>query len=180
MRAARPVPRLTDGVVELRPPVEEDAEAIVAACQDPDIGRFTLVPVPYGPGHAAEWIGAAPDQWRSGTTRPMVVLDAVTGELLGSCGLTDVGDERAEIGYWVKREARGRGVASRAVRLVTEWALAEAGLCRVELLTDVGNLASQRVAEKAGYTREGEVPAPPRCAGRWELMVRFARERPGR
>ena len=108
----------------------------------------------------------------------MVVLDAATAELVGACGLLEVSDHRAEIGYWVKREARGRGVATRAVRLVTEWGLVEVGLSLIELLADVRNLASQRVAEKAGYTRHGEGPPPARCAGRCERAVRFVRPSP--
>jgi len=60
-----------------------------------------------------------------------------------------------EVGYWVKREARGRGVATRALELVARWALVEKGLGRFQLRADVANGPSQRVAEKAGFVREG-------------------------
>jgi RimJ/RimL family protein N-acetyltransferase len=61
----------------------------------------------------------------------------------------------AETGYWVKREARGRGVAPRALELVARWALVERGIARLQLHAEPGNVASQRVAEKAGFVREG-------------------------
>lgn len=178
---AVPVPRLDDGVVRLRPPAAEDAEAIYAGCQDPDVGRFTAVPVPYMFHHATDWIERAPRSWETASATPMVILDWKTGELLGGCGLLEMRPDRAEIGYWVKREARGRGVATRAVRLLTDWALAEPvlHLAVVELLADVRNVASHRVAEKAGYVCEGEVPPPTRCAGRAELMYRYVRYPPG-
>ena len=59
------------------------------------------------------------------------------------------------IGYWVAREARGRGVAAEALRALTRWAVETLGVQRLELLTDVANRGSQRVAEKAGFQREG-------------------------
>jgi RimJ/RimL family protein N-acetyltransferase len=93
--------------------------------------------------------------------------------------LVEIKENRAEIGYWVTREARGRGVATRTVLLVTHWALTDLGLTVIELLADVQNVASRRVAEKAGYTRDGEVPPPERAAGRCERMVRFVRSDAG-
>jgi [ribosomal protein S5]-alanine N-acetyltransferase len=65
------------------------------------------------------------------------------------------GDGRFEVGYWVRRERRRRGIASRALRLISAWALGDLGAARVQLHTDVENVPSQRVAENAGYTREG-------------------------
>ena len=59
------------------------------------------------------------------------------------------------IGYWVLRHARRRGLASHAVALVTRWAIAEAGIVRIEALVEPHNIASQRVVEGAGFSREG-------------------------
>jgi RimJ/RimL family protein N-acetyltransferase len=64
-------------------------------------------------------------------------------------------DAIGEVGYWMKREARGRGLATRALALVSRWALGEKRLARFQLRADVENVASQRVAEKAGFVREG-------------------------
>jgi len=172
-------PELTDGVVLVRPPVEGDAAAIFAACQDPEVSRFTALPAPYEWHHAAEWIAGAPEAWRSRTSTPLVVIDATTGDFLGACGFVELKEEQAEIGYWVKRQARGRGIATRAVVLVTQWGLTDLGLSLIELLADVRNAAPHRVAEKAGYTRDGEVPPPARCDGRCERMARFVRSNKG-
>ena len=63
--------------------------------------------------------------------------------------------ELAEAGYWLRREARGQGAATTAVRLVSGWAFTKLGIRRLNLLTAPENAASQRVAERAGFTREG-------------------------
>jgi RimJ/RimL family protein N-acetyltransferase len=64
-------------------------------------------------------------------------------------------DRRCATGYWVAPWARRRGVATRATRLVADHALTTLGLARVELLADIDNTPSQRVAEHAGFIREG-------------------------
>ena len=81
------------------------------------------------------------------------MTDAASARLAGSITLRDV-DLNGQIGYWVARAARGRGVATRALILVSRWALDELGYPRVQLLTHPENRASQRVAEKAGFTCE--------------------------
>jgi RimJ/RimL family protein N-acetyltransferase len=139
---------LADDELLLRTPTEDDVSAITAACQDPDIPRWTRVPSPYTEQNARDWLVS------EGEDRFLIVARE-TGELLGSVALRPDDDGVAEIGYWVKREARGRSVASRAVRLLSEWGLRERGLARISLITEPENVASQRVAEKAGYRREG-------------------------
>jgi RimJ/RimL family protein N-acetyltransferase len=169
-------PTLADDVIRLRPPEPDDVDAVFAYCQDPDAARFTTIPWPYERHHAVEWIEESTRCWADGVRASFVVVDASTGELVGSIGLVrldrDAGE--AEVGYLVKREARGRGIAPRAVRLVRDWALGELGFARLELQTDVRNRASQRVAEKAGFRREGEVEPPERCRERSGRMVMFA------
>ena len=92
----------------------------------------------------------------AGERARLAVTDAQTGELLGSVSLDLFADRQAaEIGYWVKREARRRGVALAAARLVIDWAFDELGVERLELLTYPGNEASQALAGRLGFTREG-------------------------
>jgi RimJ/RimL family protein N-acetyltransferase len=67
-----------------------------------------------------------------------------------------------EIGYWVAAEARGRGIATRGVRLLADWCRDELGLTRIEVLPHKDNLPSRRVAEKAGFTDTGELVGSPR------------------
>jgi len=73
----------------------------------------------------------------------------------GSLYDVDLAQGRAAVGYWLAPEARGRGVATRAVRLVAGWTFAELGLARLELTCGPENVASQRVAERCGFVREG-------------------------
>ena len=78
----------------------------------------------------------------------------------------------AEVGYWLRREARGHGAATTAVRLVAGWAFGELGIGRLNLQTAPENLASQRVAERAGFTREGLLRAwLPTATGRRDSVM---------
>jgi RimJ/RimL family protein N-acetyltransferase len=93
------------------------------------------------------------EQRLSGDRLPFAVADATTDSLLGAIDvrLGEIGS----IGYWMHPDARGRGAATRAVVLVSRWAVTEGGVQRLELTTHPENAASQRVAEKAGFHREG-------------------------
>jgi RimJ/RimL family protein N-acetyltransferase len=135
-----------DGIV-LRPFSEDDVSSVADACRDPEIARWVPVPVPYTEADARTYIAEVSD------TR--AIVDAESGELLGSIGWQVVDQGNVQIGYWVKREARGRGAATSALRLLSRWALDELGAKRVQLLAEPGNLASRRVAEKAGFKAEG-------------------------
>jgi RimJ/RimL family protein N-acetyltransferase len=77
--------------------------------------------------------------------------------VLGGGSLYDVELEqrRAAVGYWLAPEARGRGVATRAVRLIARWAFEDLEVARLELTCSPDNHASQRVAERCGFTRQG-------------------------
>jgi len=149
-------PRLTDGRVVVRPFEPDDAAAVQAACDDPDVAHWIhLVPAPYSLGDAREFVAESGHRLLLGERARLAVADAETGELLGSVSLDLFADRQAaEIGYWVKREARRTGVALAAARLVVDWAFAEVGVERLELLTYPGNEASQALAGRLGFTRE--------------------------
>jgi RimJ/RimL family protein N-acetyltransferase len=144
--------RLEDDAVFLRPFEESDVPAIVAACRDPEIPRWTSVPSPYTEEDALAWLESTEE-------KTFAVVDRLSGELLGSIGVRFLGDGVAETGYWVKREARGRGVATRALVLVSRWALEDPEVGRFQLRAEPENIASQRVAEKAGFVSEGVLRA---------------------
>ncbi|MEX0665351.1 MAG: GNAT family N-acetyltransferase [Acidimicrobiia bacterium] len=161
------VPDLHDDVVVLRPPREDDVDAITAAVQDPEIPRYTRIPSPYTRNDATQFVRAAIENWSGGRLPRVPAGDAQIGlsfmivdrsddSLIGGIGTHDSENpEVREIGYWVARDARRRGIATRAVRLLSRWAINELGLRRLELMTHVDNVASQGVAERAGFTREG-------------------------
>ena len=154
-----PDPPLTDGVVTLRGWREVDVHGLFEACQDPEIPRWTIrIPSPYLIGHARDWVARQPDFLRAGEAAHFAVTDAGTGRLLGGIGL-ELHREGGypEIGYWLAGEARGRGVATRATRLVADWGLTELGLEAVGLRTHAENQASQGVARRAGFVPAGKV-----------------------
>jgi ribosomal-protein-alanine N-acetyltransferase len=155
-----PDPPLTDGVVTLRPWREEDVADLVASLDgDDEIVRWLdAIPQPYRELEANAWIEHSASAWREGTSAPFAITDATTGELVGSVGFGWVGDREervGEVGYWLRNDLRGRGLTTRAVRLLSSWALQELDCERLQLRADEQNVSSQRVAEKAGFTREG-------------------------
>jgi ribosomal-protein-serine acetyltransferase len=102
------------------------------------------------------WVESRPAAWDRNEEWSLVIVDA-GGRILGACGLhrLDLRNGVGELGYWVRTSVTRQGVASEAVRQVTQWAFREQGLHRIEIVAAVENLASQRVAEKTGAVREG-------------------------
>jgi RimJ/RimL family protein N-acetyltransferase len=146
---------LSDGVVTLRMWRPDDAPAVFAACQDPLIARFVPIPQPYGEDDARGFIEMVRREWEGGDERGFAIVDAVSGDLLGAIARHAPTGHRAMFGYWLAPHARGRGVATRALRLIVDWTLATTDLIRLDLYTDVENDASGRVARRAGFEREG-------------------------
>jgi RimJ/RimL family protein N-acetyltransferase len=121
------------------------------------------VPTPYRREDALAWIAGSELELAAGTSIHWLAVDA-EDRLLASVGLMDVdrAGRTGEIGYWVAREARGRGVATRAVRLVAGWAARELDLTGLEIVVHEDNAASRAVARAAGFAEVGERPVPPR------------------
>jgi RimJ/RimL family protein N-acetyltransferase len=146
--------RLSDGVVELRPWRPEDARDVVECLDgDEEIARWLdQIPQPYTLDDALAYIGGTTGNERESR---FAMTDAETGRVLGSIGATwnQAGDV-AEIGYWIRADARGRGVTTRAVRLLVAWAIRE-GAQRIQLRADVENEPSRSVARKSGFRSEG-------------------------
>jgi RimJ/RimL family protein N-acetyltransferase len=156
-RIVLPAEGLVEGTTALRAWRDTDLEALVAACQDPEIVRWTRVPTSYGEPDARAYLLARYDAILTGTSAPFAVVDAADrARLLGSIALMRIAWEhaRAGVGYWLAREGRGHGHATRAVRLICEWGFRSLGLERIDLLAATENAASQRVAERSGFTRE--------------------------
>jgi RimJ/RimL family protein N-acetyltransferase len=152
---ALPDPPLSDGVVTLRGFESSDVPLLVEICQDPEIPRWTLVPSPYTADDARAYLARVADGIATATRASFAIVDAGDGRMLGTAGLMAIDRELgcAEIGYSLAKAARGRGAASRAVRLLAGWAFGPLDLGRVELRIDSHNLASQAVATRTGFER---------------------------
>lgn len=173
-KIALPAEPLVSEDTILRPWRDSDVAAVTAACQDPEIARWTRVPENYSETDARAFLLYRYDALLAGTTAPFAIVSP-GDELLGSISLIhlDWRHLRGEVGYWLAREARGRGHATRAVKLISRWGFESLKLERLDLMAATGNLASQQVAERSGFTREAVLRAWYRGKLGQEDMVAF-------
>ncbi|MBL1077633.1 GNAT family N-acetyltransferase [Nocardia sp. 2] len=152
---------LTDGTLWLSPPAAPDIDAITARCQEPSLGEWTTMPVPYRRADAEKFVyDIVTPGWAS--RRPTWALrPAADGPVVGMIGLgtPDVhrDSDAAEIGFWLSSAVRGRGLMTRAVELVCTAGFDPAlfGFQRIEWRAFTGNHASAAVARRAGFRYEG-------------------------
>ena len=168
------LPTLRDGDLVLRPKRLDDVDALVAACQDPEIPRWTFVPSPYTREHAEAFLARSAEEEAAGKSVNLLAVDA-EDRLLGSFSVMELDLEPGygEIGYWVVAEARGRGVATRGVRLLADWAREELELTKIDVLPHKDNAPSRRVAEKAGFHDTGELVGSPRAGIEEPIYARY-------
>ena len=151
---------LSDGRVLLRPYRPADVDGLYEAAYESIDDMFPWMAWCH-PGYAIEetrqWAEMALDAWREDRGYEFVMTDAGDGSVFGGCGLNRINntDRVANLGYWVRSSRTRRGVASAATRLLARFGFEQVGLNRIEIIAAVDNTASQRVAEKAGATREG-------------------------
>ncbi len=149
-------PTLSDGIIALRHWRPEDAPAVLAACSDPLLQRYIPVPIPYTIEHADEFVETRRRGWAiEDAEKCFAIEDLATGEVLGTISRHHPEGHRVSFGYWLGPAARGRGVMTRALRLITDWTLETTDFVRLEVSTDIDNDASGAVALRAGYEREG-------------------------
>ncbi|MEC4019626.1 GNAT family N-acetyltransferase [Streptomyces sp. H27-D2] len=170
-----PITLTTERLV-LRPLGPPDADAVLAACQNAEIQRWTTIPSPYGREHAEDFVGRiSPDGWREDTLYNFGVFTkegraeegsteegstTESGVLVGSMGLLELaglrGPQRqAEIGFWTAAEQRGRGYTAEAARALARWAFVSLGVERLEWFAEAGNHGSRAVALSVGFRMEG-------------------------
>ena len=138
----------------LRRPRLEDVPAIVLACQDPDVPRFMPeVSTPYGEQDARRFLASVDRAWRESDERTFAIAGR-DGVYLGSVSVAL--REGGNVGYMLSPSARGHGFMTEAVRAVVRWAHEMHGVQSLQLWTHPDNLASQAVAERAGFARLGE------------------------
>jgi RimJ/RimL family protein N-acetyltransferase len=150
-------PSLTGPRVLLRPWRPDDADAVLAACQDPEIQRWTQVPVPYTRADAEGFVGEIAARTAAEGGALFAVVDRASGELAASIGLFPPIDGWAAIGYWTAAASRRRGLTAEALDVLARWAFDDRGLHRVELHVDPANAGSRAVAARAGFREEGLV-----------------------
>ena len=139
----------------LEPFAVEHLPGVDAMLDDADSLRFTRIPEPVPPGFAQTWLERYEQGRRDGSREAFAIVDD-DGAFLGIAVVPEIDRETrtAELGYVVAPAARGRGVATEALRQLTAWAF-ELGMVRLELLISVDNAASKKVAQRCGYAREG-------------------------
>lgn len=160
----------------LRPWAGDDVDALVAAYQDPAMHHWTSTPVT-NRDEAAEWLAIQRKGWQTGDRLSFAVNDGE--DRLVACVVLKKPRTAPQVGYWTTAVARGRGVASHAVNALSVWAFATYELTKLELHHQVDNLASCRVAHKAGYQLEATLPATPPFPLDGHLHVRHAPRTPG-
>jgi RimJ/RimL family protein N-acetyltransferase len=153
---APPALPLADDEIRLEPLTQAHVPQMLELSDDPDIVRFTRVPAGAGEAFVRGWVKRYEDGLGDGS-RAGFAIRGRDGSFLGFAALVELDLERreAEIGYMVAPAARGKGIASRTVQLLTRWSFDELDLLRVELRIDVQNPASESVARRTGYQRDG-------------------------
>ena len=145
---------LREGDLVLRPWRRGDVDSVFAECQDDEIQRWTRVPSPYTRQDAEEFVGASSERWGAGHPS-FAAVDAGSGKLVGSIGVVDGSKESGvDIGFRIAASARGRGIGTRATQLMAGW-LFDLGHPRITWHAEVGNIASRKLAESAGFVIEG-------------------------
>ncbi|HWJ52526.1 MAG TPA: GNAT family N-acetyltransferase [Propionibacteriaceae bacterium] len=166
------------GIV-LRPFRESDAERIVEACSDARTRHWLVsLPRPYEHAHALSYVEYTRELLARGAGLVWCIADADDDRCVGSIGLEGLGSyaPRAEIGYWAHPQARGRGLVTEAVRLVSGYVQSAGLATSIVIRSAVDNTASRHVAEGAGYREVGRLPeAEPVGDGRLSELVLYAR-----
>jgi ribosomal-protein-serine acetyltransferase len=145
--------------IDIRPLERRDVASVFEAIDESktEVGRWMdWCRDDYSPADAEAWIDAALCGRDDGTNYQFGIFDA-DGRCLGACGLSGIDSHAkfANLGYWVRNQATGRGVAAEAAKRVIDWAFTNTDIERIEIIAAVANRRSQRVAEKVGAVREG-------------------------
>ena len=153
------IPTLQYGLVTLRPSAERDIDSIFNACQDPLIPAFTTVPANYTIDHAIDFVRSDPFSF-SERRELRFVIDYGNGDELRFAGVIslhtiNIKNHTAEIGYWMEKSMRGKGIGTIAAKMITDYGFRSLGFRRIDGLADVENTASQKLLTSAGFQKEG-------------------------
>lgn len=160
--------RSPDGALVLSAPTADDVDRITDVCQEPDIQFWTTMPSPYRRSDAENFVtGVVPASWTDGSP-VWAIRDDGGARLVGMVGLHGAQDGKAEIGYWLASEARGRGVMSTAVGFVLDAGFHRLGLHTIAWRADAGNWSSWRAVWRHGFRKEGTVRSLNHSRGEWK------------
>jgi RimJ/RimL family protein N-acetyltransferase len=150
------VPTLQYGLITLRKPEERDILPIYEGVQDPIIPKFTRIPANYQMATAEHYVRERCPNGFTMRTELQLALE-YDGKFAGALSFhtIDLEDAKAEIGYWLTADVRGKGVATAATRLLTEYGFETIGFHRIEALVVASNVPSLKVLKNAGYLQEG-------------------------
>jgi ribosomal-protein-alanine N-acetyltransferase len=165
---------LDDGVVQLREWADDDSGWYAETVRDPLIQRFTTDSPTLD---AAQVLAAIAGLRKASDAEGFVICDSATGQRLGNIALRHDG-QAGEISYWVAAEARGRGVATRALALFSSWAFRSVGLTEVWLRAHQDNIASQQAAIRVGFCRDPERDKSQEVKGAVWPMLGYSLPRP--
>jgi len=151
---------LTSDALVLRPFRMEDADEIHDAVRESmkELSQWLSWCHPaYAIQDTLQFLAGRAEAFQKDGEHGFAVIERAGGRLVGAIGINQVDKAalRANLGYWLRTSATGRGFAALGTRLVAQWALGAYGLERIEIVAAIGNRASQRVAERVGATREG-------------------------
>ena len=169
------LPTLVGARLHLRSWRPTDVPTIQEASHDPLIPIITTVPTTDGESEALAFIERQHDRLRTRAGYPFAIADA-DDHAVGHIGLffSSGAGARASVGYWIAPSERRKGYAAEALKTMTEWARNHDDLDRLELYVEPWNEGSWRVAEQAGYQREGLLRAWERVDGRPRDMFIYA------
>jgi RimJ/RimL family protein N-acetyltransferase len=153
------VPTITRGLITLRKPHLDDTQAVFEGCQDPLIPRFTAISTDYSMAHALDYVQRTDASVRTQRELPFVIEygngdDRVFAGTISFHSLS-VKNSVGELGYWMTSSMRGKGIATTAARMLTDYGFATIGFQRIEGIVDRDNVASLKLLDSAGYQREG-------------------------
>ncbi len=172
-----PDPPPTDGTIRIRPWTMQDISTVEQASHDPYIPTVTSVPSVYTDDEGRAFVERQWKRGESGAGISLCIIAEATDTAIGFIGLRleNRAHGRASFGYWVVPNARGRGVATAAVRLVSAWAFSTLGMARLEILVEPWNTGSISVAEHAGFQREGLLRSYEEFKGQRTDLIMHAR-----
>lgn len=168
------IPVTYGSIFHVRPPRTGDAESISRHSSDREIGRWTFIPYPNTVEQTREFLKTAARARRNNTQLHFAIVHNETGDVIGVIGLNTIDhpNKFAEIGFWLSRQFRRRGIMSEALMLVLEFCFRELGLKRIYAHVMVGNGPSALLLERMGFTLEGRLRRQIRRGKQWrDLLV---------